>query len=54
MADHLAAIDASANKEELQKAYAAAYSACEGDQNWQARVIKAKADRIAKAKKETA
>jgi len=54
MTDHLAAIDASANKEELQKAYAAAYAACEGDQNWQARVIKAKADRIAKAKKEAA
>lgn len=52
MADHLAAIEASANKEELQKAYAAAYASCDGDQNWQARVIKAKADRIAKAKKE--
>ena len=52
MADHLAAIEASTNKEELQKAYAAAYASCDGDQNWQARVIKAKADRIAKAKKE--
>jgi len=52
MTDHLAAIDASANKEELQTAYAAAYAACEGDQAWQAKVIKAKADRIAKAKKE--
>ena len=52
MIDHIAAIDASANKEELQTAYAAAYAACEGDQTWQAKVIKAKADRIAKAKKE--
>ena len=52
MTDHIAAIDASANKEELQTAYAAAYAACEGDQTWQAKVIKAKADRIAKAKKE--
>ena len=52
MTDHIAAIDASANKEELQTAYAAAYAACDGDQVWQAKVIKAKADRIAKAKKE--
>ena len=50
MADHIAAIDASANKEELQTAYKAAYDACKGDQNWIAKVIKAKADRIAKAK----
>jgi hypothetical protein len=50
MADHIAAIDASANKEELQTAYKAAYDACKGDQTWIAKVIKAKADRIAKAK----
>jgi hypothetical protein len=50
MADHIAAIDASANKEELQTAYKAAYEACQGDQAWIAKVIKAKADRIAKAK----
>ena len=50
MADHIAAIDASANKEELQTAYKAAYEACHGDQAWIAKVIKAKADRIAKAK----
>jgi len=50
MADHIAAIDASANKEELQTAYKAAYDACKGDQTWLAKVIKAKADRIAKAK----
>ncbi|CAB4240838.1 Essential recombination function protein [uncultured Caudovirales phage] len=52
MADHIAAIDASASKEELQTTYAAAYAACDGDQAWQAKVIKAKAERIAKAKKE--
>jgi hypothetical protein len=52
MADHIAAIDASANKEELQTAYKAAYEACQGDQAWIAKVIRAKADRIAKAKKE--
>jgi hypothetical protein len=50
MADHIAAIDASANKEELQTAYKAADDACKGDQIWIAKVIKAKADRIAKAK----
>jgi len=50
MADHISAIDASANKEELQTAYKAAYDACKGDQTWIAKVIKAKADRIAKAK----
>jgi len=50
MTDHIAAIDASANKEELQAAYKAAYEACKGDQTWIAKVIKAKADRIAKAK----
>ena len=50
MADHIAAIDASANKEELQTAYKSAYEACKGDQTWIAKVIKAKADRIAKAK----
>jgi len=53
MADHIAAIDASANKEELQAAYKAAYDACKGDQNWIAKVIKAKADRIAKAKEKS-
>jgi hypothetical protein len=52
MTDYIAAIDASASKEELQTTYAAAYAACDGDQVWQAKVIKAKADRIAKAKKE--
>jgi hypothetical protein len=50
MADHLAAIDATSNKEELQTAYAAAYEACNGDQTWQSRVMAAKAARIKKAK----
>jgi hypothetical protein len=50
MADHLAAIDSTTNKEELQAAYAAAYEACAGDQSWQSRVMAAKAARIKKAK----
>ena len=53
MADHLAAIDATTNKEELQTAYAAAYEACNGDQTWQSRVMAAKAARIKKAKETT-
>jgi len=53
MADHLAAIDATTNKEELQNAYAAAYEACNGDQTWQSRVMAAKAARIKKAKETT-
>ena len=53
MADHLAAIDATTNKEELQSAYAAAYEACNGDQTWQSRVMAAKAARIKKAKETT-
>ena len=52
MADHLAAIDATTNKEELQSAYAAAYEACNGDQTWQSRVMAAKAARIKKAKEQ--
>lgn len=52
MADHLAAIDATTNKEELQSAYAAAYEACNGDQTWQSRVMSAKAARIKKAKEQ--
>jgi len=52
MADHLAAIDATTNKEELQIAYAAAYEACNGDQTWQSRVMAAKAARIKKAKEQ--
>jgi len=54
MADHLAAISASANSEEMQKAYSQAYEACKGDQGWQAKVIAAKKARVEKAKKESA
>lgn len=54
MADHLTAIADSANSEELQKVYAQAYAACDGDQAWQAKVIAAKKARIEKAKQEKA
>lgn len=54
MADHLAAIEASASSEEMQKAYAAAYEACEGDATWHAKVIAAKKKRVERAKKEKA
>jgi hypothetical protein len=50
--DHLSAIDASANSEELAKAYSAAYEACQGNQPLQAKVIAAKKARIERAKKE--
>jgi hypothetical protein len=51
MADHLAAIEASATKEELITAYSAALAACDGDQKWQAKIIEAKKQRIERAKK---
>ena len=54
MADHLAAIDASASSDELKSTYQAAYEACNGDQQWQAKVIAAKKARQERAKKETA
>lgn len=50
--DHLSAIDASANSEELTKAYQLAYDACQGNQDLQAKVIAAKKARIERAKKE--
>lgn len=50
--DHLAAIDASANSEEMTAAYKAAYDACQGIQQLQAKVIAAKKARIERAKKE--
>lgn len=50
--DHLAAIEASANSEEMTKAYQAAYEACEGFQELQAKVIAVKKARIEKAKKD--
>ena len=52
--DHLAAIDATANSEELALAYKAAYDACQGNQALQAKVIAAKKSRIERAKKEKA
>lgn len=52
--DHLAAIEASANSDDLAKVYAAAYEACQGNQQLQAKVIAAKKARIERAKKEKA
>lgn len=54
MADHLAAIEGSATGEQMQKAYAAAYEACQGSPIWQAKVIAAKNARVARAKQEKA
>lgn len=50
--DHLAAIEASANSEEMTAAYKAAYDACQGLQQLQAKVIAAKKARIERAKKD--
>jgi len=50
--DHLLAIDACANSDELSIAYKAAYQACQGNQQLQAKVIEAKKARIEKARKE--
>ena len=50
--DHLSAIDASASSDDLAKVYAAAYEACQGNQQLQAKVIAAKKARIERAKKE--
>lgn len=52
--DHLSAIEATANSEELATAYKAAYDACEGNQSLQTKVIAAKKARIDRAKKEKA
>lgn len=52
MAAHIADIADSANSDELNKAYALAYAACDGDASWQAKVIAAKKARIEKAKAE--
>lgn len=52
--DHLAAIDASANSDELAIVYKAAYEACQGNQALQAKVIAAKKSRVERAKKEKA
>ncbi len=50
--DHLSAIDASANSDEMTAAYKVAYEACQGNQALQAKVIAAKKARIERAKKE--
>ena len=42
MIDHLAAIDAASDLEELKNVYTVAYSACAGDKSWQKKVIDAK------------
>ena len=52
--DHLSAIEASANSDELAVVYKAAYEACQGNQALQAKVIAAKKARIERAKKEKA
>jgi hypothetical protein len=50
--DHLSAIEATSNSEELAASYKAAYDACEGNQSLQTKVIAAKKARIERAKKE--
>jgi hypothetical protein len=50
--DYLAAIEASANSDELTAAYKAAYDACQGHQQLQTKVIATKKARIDRAKKE--
>jgi hypothetical protein len=50
--DHLAAIEASANSEELAKVYKDALAACDGNQALQAKVIAAKKARVERAKQE--
>jgi len=42
LVDHLAAIEASTDQEQLKAAYKAAYAACNGDSEWQKKVIAAK------------
>jgi len=50
--DHLAAIQASANSDELAKVYKDAFDACQGNQALQAKVMAAKKERVARAKKD--
>jgi len=50
--DHLAAIEASANSDELAKVYKDALAACDGNQALQAKVIAAKKARVERAKQE--
>jgi len=42
LVDHLAAIDASTDEDGLKNAYKAAYAACNGNPDWQKKVIAAK------------
>ena len=42
LVDHLAAIEASTDQDSLKNAYKAAYAACNGDAEWQKKVIAAK------------
>jgi hypothetical protein len=42
LVDHLAAIEASTDQDSLKNAYKAAYAACNGDSEWQKKVIVAK------------
>ena len=42
LVDHLAAIEASTDQEQLKATYKAAYAACNGDSEWQKKVIAAK------------
>jgi hypothetical protein len=50
--DHLAAIEASGNSDELAVVYKDALAACEGNQALQAKVIQAKKARVERAKQE--
>lgn len=42
LVDHLAAIEASTDQESLKATYKAAYAACNGDPDWQKKIIAAK------------
>jgi hypothetical protein len=42
LVDHLAAIEASTDQDQLKATYKAAYAACNGDSEWQKKVITAK------------
>lgn len=50
--DHLAAIQASANSDELAKVFKDAFEACKGNQALQTKVMAAKKERVARAKKD--
>ena len=50
--DFLSAIQASANSDELARVYKEAFDACQGNQALQAKVMAAKKERVARAKKE--